>query len=84
MLPTMKRRVTITLAPGLLKALDRAPGTNRSEKIERLLAEALALKGHRRWVAELKAFYKSDAAKAEREEDLAWQRLSEEAFFRDD
>jgi metal-responsive CopG/Arc/MetJ family transcriptional regulator len=80
----MKRRVTITLEPRLLKALDRAPGTNRSEKIERLLAEALALKSHRRWVAELKTFYQSDAAKAEREEDLAWQKMSEEAFFRDD
>lgn len=82
----MKRRVTITLEPRLLKALDRAPppGANRSEKIARLLTEALALKGHRRWVAELKAFYGSDAAKAEREEDLAWQRMSEEAFFRDD
>ena len=78
----MKRRVTITLEPRLLKALDRAPGTNRSEKIERLLAAALALKGHRRWVAELKAFYQSDTAKAERPEDLAWQRLSEAAFFR--
>jgi len=80
----MKRRVTITLEPRLLKALDRAPGTNRSEKIERLLAEALALKVHRRWVAELKAFYGSDAAKAEREEDAVWHRLSEAAFFRDD
>ena len=80
----MKRRVTITLEPRLLKALDRAPGTNRSEKIERLLAEALALKGHRRWVAELKAFYQSDAARAERAEDAVWQRLSEEAFLRDD
>lgn len=80
----MKRRVTITLDPRLLKALDRAPGTNRSEKIERLLSEVLALKSHRRWVAELKAFYRSDAAKAERAEDLVWQRMSEEAFFRDD
>lgn len=84
MLPTMKRRVTITIAPGLLKALDRAPGSNRSEKIERLLAEALAAKGHRRWVAELKAFYRSDAAQAEREEDLAWQRMYGEVLARDD
>jgi len=80
----MKRRVTITLEPRLLKALDRAPGTNRSEKVERLLAEALALKSHRRWVAELKAFYESDAAKAEREEDLAWQRMYSEVLARDD
>lgn len=79
----MKRRVTVSLKPALLKALDRAPGTSRSEKIERLLAEALGLKSPRRWVAELKAFYGSDAAKAEREEDLAWQRMSEEALFRD-
>jgi len=80
----MKNRVTVSLDRALLKALDAAPGASRSEKIERLLRQALALGEHRRWVAELKAFYESDAAKEEREEDAVWHRLSEEAMFRDD
>ena len=80
----MKDRITVTLERGLLKALDRFPGASRSEKIERLLRQALALGEHRRWVAELKAFYESDAAKAEREEDAVWHALYEQTMFRDD
>ena len=80
----MKRRVTVSLEPRILKAVDRIPGASRSDKVERLLGDALALQGHRRWVAELKAFYQSDAAKAERRDDAAWHRLAEETLFRDD
>jgi metal-responsive CopG/Arc/MetJ family transcriptional regulator len=82
--PAMKDRITVTLERKLIKALDAVPGASRSQKIERLLRQALALGEQRRWVAELKAFYESDAAKEEREEDAVWQRLSEEAMFRDD
>lgn len=80
----MKRRVTVSLKPALLKALDRAPGTSRSEKIERLLQEALAVRAHRRWVAELRTFYQTDAARAEQKEEAAWHTLVSEAFERDD
>jgi metal-responsive CopG/Arc/MetJ family transcriptional regulator len=62
MAAAVKRRVTVSLDPTLLKAVDRLKGPSRSEKIERLLAAALASGAHRRWVSELKAFYESDAA----------------------
>ena len=84
MITAMKRRVTVSLEPHLLKVLDRVPGASRSEKIERLLRQALALGAHQRWVAELKAFYESDAAKEERQEDAVWHALYEQAFVRDD
>ncbi len=84
MITAVKRRVTITLQPGLLKALDRAPGANRSEKIERLLAEALTRRAHARWVAELRTFYRSPAARDERKEDAIWQAMFSEAFERDE
>lgn len=80
----MKDRVTVSLEHALLKALDAAPGASRSEKIERLLRQALALGAHRRWVAELKTFYESDAPKAERDEDAVWHALYGQTMFRDD
>ena len=83
MITTMKRRVTVSLKPALLKALDRAPGASRSQKIERLLQEALAVRAHRQWVAELRAFYETDAARAEHKEEAAWHALVPEALERD-
>lgn len=80
----VKDRITVTLERALLKALDRVPGTSRSEKIQRLVRQALAAGEHQRWAAELKAFYESDAAKEEREEDAVWHALAEQAMFRDD
>jgi hypothetical protein len=81
---TMKDRITVTLERGLLKALEAAPGASRSEKIERLLAEALAGRAHRRWVSELKAFYTTGPDAADRQEDVDWQALAAHAFERDD
>ena len=80
----MKDRITMTLERALLTALDAAPGASRSEKIERLLAEALAARAHHRWVSELKAFYKAGPDAADRQEDLDWQALAAQAFERDD
>jgi post-segregation antitoxin (ccd killing protein) len=79
----MKQRVTVTLAEELIEALDRAPGENRSEKLERLLAEALAIRAHRRWVSELEAFYAA-APPDDRREDLDWHSLADHAFGRDE
>jgi len=80
----VKHRVTITLDRALVKALDAAPGESRSEKMERLLAEALAARAHRRWVSELKTFYTPGPDAADRGEDLDWQALASQAFERDD
>jgi hypothetical protein len=80
----VKHRVTVTLERGLVKALDAAPGASRSQKVERLLAEALAARAHRRWVSELRAFYKAGPDAADRQEDLAWHALAAAAFERDD
>jgi hypothetical protein len=80
----IKDRITITVERGLLKALDAAPGVSRSEKVERLLAEALAGRAHRRWVSELRAFYKARPDAADREEDLDWQSLATRAFEGED
>lgn len=80
----MKQRVTISLAEELLKALDRAPGSSRSEKIARLLNEALAVRAHRRWVSEIGAFYEAGASTEDRAEDVDWQALAAQAFERDD
>ncbi len=80
----VKDRVTVTLERALIKALDAAPGGSRSEKVERLLAEALAARSHRRWVSELQAFYKTGPDAADRKEDLNWQALAAKAFERDD
>jgi len=60
----MKERVTVSLASQLLAAVDRAPGESRSEKIERLLKEALAGRTYQRWVRELEAFYGPGGAAA--------------------
>lgn len=79
----MKRRVTISLAAELLEALDRAPGKSRSEKIARLLNEALAERAHRRWVSEIRAFY-GGASTEDCAEDVDWQALAAQAFERDD
>ena len=79
----MKRRVTISLAEELLEALDRAPGNSRSEKIARLLNEALAERAHRRWVSEIRAFY-GEAGTEDCAEDVHWQALAAQAFERDD
>ena len=80
----MKQRVTISLAQELLEALDRAPGNSRSEKIARLLKEALAVRAHRRWVSEIRAFYGAGAGAEDRAEDVDWQALAAQAFERDD
>ncbi len=80
----MKHRVTLSLAGELLEALDRAPGESRSEKVERLLQEALAQRAHARWVGELRAFYHAGRPGDERGEDLDWQALAGQAFERDD
>jgi Post-segregation antitoxin CcdA len=80
----MKDRITITLDRALLKALDSAPGTSRSQKVERLLAEALAGRDHRRWVSELRAFYKAGPDPSDRTEDLDWQALTTQSFAHDD
>ena len=80
----MKDRVTLTLERGLLKALDAAPGDSRSDKVQRLLAEALAARAHRRWVSELQAFYQAGPDAADRREDVDWQALASAAFERDD
>ena len=80
----MKHRVTISLASELLTAVDRAPGESRSEKIERLLKEALSGTTHRRWVQELKTFYAAGMHPEDRAEDLDWQALADRALTRDD
>ncbi|HYL22313.1 MAG TPA: hypothetical protein VEU74_11165 [Gemmatimonadales bacterium] len=80
----MKDRITVTLERALLKALEAAPGLSRSEKVPRLLAEALAARAHRRWVGELRAFYRTGPDAADRQEDLDWQALANAAFERDD
>jgi hypothetical protein len=80
----MKRRVTVSLAEDLLEALDRAPGKGRSEKIERLLKQALTAGAQRRWVSELEAFYDIGGGGADRAEDTDWQALAAQAFERDD
>jgi hypothetical protein len=80
----VKRRITVTLEHALVKALDARPGASRSKKIERLLAEALAARAHRRWVTELRTFYKAGPDASDRQEDLDWHALSATAFERDD
>lgn len=79
----MKDRITITLERALLRALDAAPGASRSEKVQRLLAQALAARAQRHWVSELRAFYRAGPDAADREEDLDWQALASAAFERD-
>ncbi len=80
----MKHRVTVSLARDVIEALDRAPGENRSQKVERLLKEALVRRAHARWVHELQAFYHSGRPPEEQDEDRDWQRLAALAFDRDD
>ncbi len=80
----MKRRVTLTLDPQLLEQLDRAPGSSRSEKAERLLEEALAYRARTQWVRELEAFYTPERVHEEAQEDRDWQGLIQEALHRDD
>lgn len=80
----MKQRVTVSLESHLLEALDHAPGASRSEKVQRLLEEALAARKHRRWVSELKAFYQAGPELPDREEDLEWQALAARTFERED
>ena len=80
----MKQRVTVSLAKDLLEALDRAPGKSRSEKIERLLKQALTVRAQRRWVSELEAFYAAGGGGADRAEDMDWQALAAQAFEGDD
>lgn len=80
----MKQRVTISLAIELLRAVDRAPGESRSEKIERLLKEALSGNTYRRWVQDLKAFYGAGTHPDDRAEDLDWQALADRALSRED
>lgn len=80
----MKQRVTVSLASELLQAIDRAPGDNRSEKVARLLNQALAARAYERWVRELEAFYAAGRPAEERDEDRHWQALVDQAFGRDD
>ena len=80
----VKHRVTLSLRPELLDAVDRSPGTSRSDKVERLLEEALVGRERRRWVAELRAFYGRAPDAVDRAEDLAWQELAADAFERDE
>ncbi len=80
----MKRRITVSLAPELLEALDDAPGANRSEKVECLLRVALAARKQQHWVSELKAFYGTGPEHGDREEDLEWQALASESFEREE
>ena len=75
--PRCEDRITVTLDRALLEALDAAPGDSRSEKVERLLAEALVARSHRRWVSELRAFYKAGPDATDRQEDLDWTLLKE-------
>ena len=79
----MKQRVTVSLAEELIAALDRAPGDSRSAKLERLVAEALAARAHRRWEGDLASFY-ATADPDDRAEDVEWQALTARAFERDD
>ena len=80
----MKRRITVSVAGEILDALDDSPGTNRSEKVERLLRVALAAREHHRWVSELKTFYHTGPDTEDRHEDLEWQALAAEAFEREE
>ncbi len=80
----MKHRVTLSIRSELVEAVDRAPGTSRSEKVERLLEEALAGREQRRWVSELRAFYGRAPDSDDRAEDTEWQALAAEAFERDE
>ena len=80
----MKRRITVSVADDVLDALDDSPGTNRSEKVERLLRVALAARKHHLWVSELKGFYHTGPDAEDRQEDLEWQALAVEAFERED
>jgi Post-segregation antitoxin CcdA len=80
----VKNRITVTLERALLNALDAAPGDSRSQKVERLLAEALVARSRRRWVSELRAFYRAGPDATDRPEDLDWQALASAAFERDD
>lgn len=80
----MKRRITVSVEGELIDALDGSPGTNRSEKVERLLRIALAARDQHRWVSELKAFYKTGPDTDDRQEDLEWQALAAEAFEREE
>jgi metal-responsive CopG/Arc/MetJ family transcriptional regulator len=79
----VRQRVTLSLAEKLVEALDRAPGNSRSAKVERLVAEALAARAHRRWKSELAGFYATPDME-ERAEDVDWQALTAQAFDRDD
>ena len=78
----MKRRITVSVANELLDALDDSPGTNRSEKVERLLRVALAAREQQRWVSELRTFYHTGVDSGDRQEDLEWQAIAAEAFNR--
>jgi Post-segregation antitoxin CcdA len=80
----VKHRITVTLEHALVQALDARPGASRSQKVERLLAEALAARAHHRWVSELRAFYRAGPDASDRQEDLDWQALAAAAFERDD
>jgi hypothetical protein len=80
----VKNRITVTLERALLEALDAAPGDSRSQKVERLLAEALVARSHRRGVSDLRAFYKPGPEAIDGQEDLDWQALAAAAFERDD
>lgn len=79
----MKHRITVSVAAELVDALDRAPGANRSEKVERLLRVALAAGEQQRWVSELRAFYSTEPDTEDRREDLEWQALAAESFERE-
>ena len=82
--PVVKHRITVTLERALVKALDARPGASRSKKLERLLAEALAAQAQRRWLSELRAFYKAGPDASDRQEDLDWHALAAAAIERDD
>jgi hypothetical protein len=82
-MPIVKDRVTLSLERRLLKAIDRAPGENRSEKIERLIAEGLAGRAQRAWVRELEQFYGGGVHPEDRAEDLDWHLLAQRTFGRE-
>lgn len=75
----LKEKITITLSPHLLKAVDRwcraVKLKSRSAAIERLVEQSVEEQERRRLEAETEAYYLSLSEK-EKEEDKKWTRHS--------
>lgn len=82
---TVKEKVTITLRPKVLRAVDRwcraARLRSRSAAIEDLLEQSIVEKERQRLEAEMEAYYRS-LTPSEKGEDLDWVQISSSEAIR--